>query len=460
MQSGLLIATAARPAWIGATADVTRSWIAAERGRFALWLPLFMAGGVVGYFSLTFEPPWWIGVFLVAATLLLGWLAGPLRVPCWIAVAAALGLASAQMATLRAPDLVETPRRATIVTGTVRAVEQLPQGPRVTLEEVRFDGAPPVPREVRLRLRDGDEVAVATGDTLRVRAMVMAPSPPAYPGAWDLQRDAFFSGLGGYGYALNPAERVAEANPSGPRALAAMAARNHCGPHRGDAAGHRGRDRRDAADRRHRVDPGSGSCRVPQLRAGAFAGDRRAAYRHRHGADLRHWSWLALALHERPALYWRTKEISALTALAAGGAYMLLTGAHVPIIRSFAMACLVTLGVMVGRRALSLRGLALAMAAVVLLAPNEAVGVSFQMSFSAVLALIVGYARRCARGWRGCTATGRGGGDCSGHVAALALTSALAGTFSASYAAYHFGHIQIYYVIANVGGGAAGRRCG
>jgi competence protein ComEC len=35
-------------------------------------------------------------------------------------------------------------------------------------------------------------------------------------------------------------------------------------------------------------------------------------------------------------------------------------------------------------------------------------------------------------------------------VVALALTSALAGTFSAPYGAYHFGHIQIYYVIANM----------
>jgi competence protein ComEC len=37
-----------------------------------------------------------------------------------------------------------------------------------------------------------------------------------------------------------------------------------------------------------------------------------------------------------------------------------------------------------------------------------------------------------------------------GHLVALALTSALAGTFSAPFAAYHFGRIQIYYVLANL----------
>ena len=36
------------------------------------------------------------------------------------------------------------------------------------------------------------------------------------------------------------------------------------------------------------------------------------------------------------------------------------------------------------------------------------------------------------------------------HVAALALTSALAGTASAPFAAYHFGRIQMYFIVANM----------
>jgi competence protein ComEC len=36
------------------------------------------------------------------------------------------------------------------------------------------------------------------------------------------------------------------------------------------------------------------------------------------------------------------------------------------------------------------------------------------------------------------------------HLVALALTSALAGTFSAPYGAYHFGHVQMYFILANM----------
>jgi len=158
---------------------------------------------------------------------------------------------------------------------------------------------------------------------------------------------------------------------------------------------------------------------------------------------------VSLACWEYAVLRLPVKAIAAVTALLAGGAYMLFTGAHVPIIRSFSMACLVTLGILVGRRTMSLRGLGLAMGILVLIAPVEVVGVSFQMSFSAVLALIVGYAMLQSRL---AALHGDGGGvrRVLSHVVALALTSALAGTFSAPYAAYHFGQIQLYYVVANM----------
>ena len=98
-----------------------------------------------------------------------------------------------------------------------------------------------------------------------------------------------------------------------------------------------------------------------------------------------------LALWQHVALRWPTRQMAALAALAAGGVYLALTGAHVPIIRSFAMAALVTLGVLTGRRAISLRGLALAATVLLVLPPDSVMGVSFQMSFAAVLTLIAGY---------------------------------------------------------------------
>ena len=156
----------------------------------------------------------------------------------------------------------------------------------------------------------------------------------------------------------------------------------------------------------------------------------------------------ALAASEHASLFWPTKQLAAVAALAAGLGYALLTGLHVPILRSFLMASLFTLAVLAGRRAISLRGLALAATALMLAEPQEVPGVSFQMSFSAVLALISGYA--ALRPWlqrlRGKSLGRRFGG----YLLALALTSALAGTASAPYGAYHFGRVQVYFVVANM----------
>jgi competence protein ComEC len=410
-----------------------------------------MTAGNALYFAALREPPGWLGAtaLLVAALAALATRRAVVsRAACLMLAAAALGFAAAQLATARAPPPMQVPRRAVVVTGLARAVEPLPEGFRVTIEAPSFGDGAPQPRTVRVRLRDEDPALPATGDTLRLRARLSRPNPPAYPGGWDLQRDAYFSGIGAYGYALGRVEILSHTAPSGlARALQAA--------------------RETIAARIDAVLDGPEAAICATLLTGSPAAippEDRAAFR---DSGLSHLLAIAglhigivmglifslvrvgLAASERASLHWPTKSIAAVAALAAGGFYMLLTGAHVPIIRSFAMACLVTLGVIVGRRALSLRGLALAMAALLLLAPEQAMGVSFQMSFSAVLALIAGYdalrpalARLHARGdWRR---------RLLGHVTALALTSALAGTASAPFAAYHFGQVQLYNVLANV----------
>jgi competence protein ComEC len=430
---------------------VLDAWMTAEHGRFAVWLPVFMATGAVGYFSLTREPNRWGAAAVLVAALLLGLTLRErvvARAVAAVVAATALGFLSGQLATWRAPPLLAVPRKSVVATAVVRAVEPLEQARRVTLERADLGDGKPLSRLVRIRLRNEDDAAIATGDTLRIRALLEPPSPPAYPGGWDLQRDAFYAGLGAYGFALGRAQVVASAPPSGFRRWLESL-------------------RETVATRVQAVLSGAEAGVTTALltgQTGSIPAADRAAFR---DSGLAHLLAIAglhigivmalffgltrrlLALCEWPTLHWPCKQIAALAALAAGGGYMLLTGAHVPIIRSFAMACLFTLAVLVGRRALSLRGWALAMAVLVLLSPNAVMGVSFQMSFAAVLALISGYA--ALRPWlaqvRGTRSRGR---RVIRFIIGLALTSALAGTASAPYGAYHFGRIQLYYILANM----------
>ena len=425
------------------------AWWDAEAERVPLWLPVFMGVGVLAYYTPRFEPPGWTGGAAAICALTASWFVPRCRTLAIPLFMAAIGFASAQFATARAPPLeADLPTHATVVSGTVRAVEYLPEGRRVTFESVRLSQTdPPLRHTIRVRLRKTDRGPVATGDAARLRALVRPPAPPSYPGGWDLQRDAFYAGLGGSGYALGPVERLTEATPSGPaRWMQGL--------------------RETIAARIVAVVPGAAGAVCVTLLTGGQTSIPEAEHQAFRDSGLAHLlavaglhigivmgfamtvARLGFACSERASLFWPTKTLAALAALAVGGFYMVLTGMHVPIVRSFSMACLFTLGAVTHRRVVSLRGLGLAGVVLMLLEPQEVPGVSFQMSFSAVLALIAGY--EALRPWLRQLHGHSWHRRLASHIVALALTSALAGTASAPYGAYHFGHVQVYFVVANM----------
>jgi competence protein ComEC len=422
--------------------------LAGERGRLAPWLAVAMGIGVLGYFGLREEPPGWsvtLAPLLILAAVLVapraphaGWAIG-------LAGAAALGFGAAVMHARQAPPPAAPPTRAVILSGVVQDVDLLPEGRRLTLSDVRFGPAEPVqPRSFRIRLRANDPARPAPGDRVSVRALVRAPMAPAFPGAWDFQRAAFFAGQGGAGFAIGPAEIVPGGGSAG--VFAAL--------------------RATLEARVATAVPGAAGAVAAALLTGGQSAIPREDLAAIRDSGLAHllsvsglhiaivmgvtfwvvrlliacWRWLALRVDG--------KAWAGVAALAAGGFYMLLTGSQVPMQRSFAAAALVTLALLTGRQAISMRSLALAAAAVMLLAPEAVLGPSFQMSFAAVLALIAGW-----EALKGPMARLRGDGAWWRRgvilAAGLVMTSVLAGLATAPFALAHFGRLQWYGVAAN-----------
>ena len=116
------------------------------------------------------------------------------------------------------------------------------------------------------------------------------------------------------------------------------------------------------------------------------------------------------------------------------------------------MTAIVLIGVMADRQALTLRTLAIAALAVLLIAPESIVHPSFQMSFAATLALIAAYERglpwmtagpETSFGARVALWGGR-------EIVALVLASLVAGLATTLYAAFHFHRLAPYGVLANL----------
>jgi competence protein ComEC len=435
-----------------------RAALEAEWQRLPLWLPVALGIGIILYFLQGAEPgPGWRllpGPLLLAALLLsrrrplLAWGVALLGM-------AALGFAVAGWHAARRPPPLVLPSRAVVLEGPVAAVEHLPQGLRITLRGARMAEAPPGPddaplaRDLRIRLRAKDPLLPRPGDRLRLRALVRPPAPPAYPGAWDFQRNAFFDRLGGSGFAIGPAELLEALDPEPeppPFAAARAEIEARVGAALPGAVG---------AISAALLTGGQSAIPAPALQAMrdsglahllSVSGLHIAIVMGLGFAILRY----AVALVPPLALRFDSKCIAAPGGLLLGGCYLLLTGAQVPMQRSFAMAVLVTLGILVGRRALSLRALALAAAAVMLLQPAALLGASFQMSFAAVLVLIAGaeaggpllarWRRGPPKWWRQPLLL----------LAGMVLTSVLAGLATTPYGLHHFGRLQVYGVAANM----------
>ncbi|HEY1856514.1 ComEC/Rec2 family competence protein [Acidocella sp.] len=427
------------------------AWVEAEHGRFPLLLPVAMGAAILAYFVLPHEPRLWLGLCAAAgalAALVALWRFPPGRLAAALALAAALGFARAEWRTAAEPGFVPVPHGVTDISGTIAGIDLLPNGRRITLARPSLNGGPALRRTIRVHLRDTDDTPLTLGEGAKTRAFLFGPERPAYPGGWDQGRQDFFQGLDASGFAIAPVTVIAPAQP-GTLARRLLALRQ-------------GIATRILATLP--IDTGSIAVTLLTGEEQTIPPPEREAF---IAAGLAHILAVAglhvgivmglafaatrflLTRFERTALHWPAKSLAAMAALGAGVVYALLTGAHLPILRSLAMASLVTLGIIVGRRAISLRGLSLAAMVIMLTTPEAVIGTSFQMSFSAVLALIAGYAAAqgfSARKHRDKTVFGR----VAGHLIALAFTSLLAGGASMPYAAYQFQQIQPYWIPANL----------
>ncbi|HEV2678509.1 MAG TPA: ComEC/Rec2 family competence protein [Aliidongia sp.] len=431
--------------------------LVAERERWVLWLPVAFALGIGGYFALRSEPWGGLGITMALPLAALSlWARRSLHpvAPTALLIALPLclvagGFAVAQFETWRvAAPALERRIGPAALDGRVIEVETLNEGIRVTLGAVRLDRLAPdrTPARVRVRLKAGSAVP-EVGDHLSVSAILMPPPAPALPGGFDFQRQAFFQRLGAVGFAVGSSQIVPAARSSISTALrsvrSAMTARIHAalpGPEGAIAAaiitGERGaipaginQDFRDSGLAHLLVIAG---LHMTLATGAAFFAIRAI-----------------LALVPRIALVRPIKKWAALGALLIALLYLAISGAAVPTQRAFVMCVLALLAILIDRQPVSMRSLAWAAFLVMALDPVAIVGVSFQMSFAAVLGLIAFY-----EAWGGKLGGLRQDAGPIGHgllhLLGIALTTIVATLGTAAFAIYHFNRFALFSVPANL----------
>jgi len=141
-----------------------------------------------------------------------------------------------------------------------------------------------------------------------------------------------------------------------------------------------------------------------------------------------------------------TKKAAAIVGIITALFYLALSGASVSAIRATIMLILIFGAVLVGRRALTMRNVALAAIFVIITDPSSIFRPSFQLSFAAVVALVAIYENLQQRNLQQRNSYSK----FLRFFAGLASTSLIAGIATALFAAYHFQQTAPLGVLANL----------
>ena len=444
------------PFVLGMWLAALREQALAERGRWFLWAPVLFGIGLALAFARPALPPVAHGLAAIMLGALLGALALGLAKGAdaryAVAAAFALVLAGYGMAVLRthavaAPGL-ERPGTWQLQ-ATVATVEPAGDGLRLTLVEASaMDGqATALPARIRVNLRRHAEPFLP-GDRIALRARLQPPAGPALPGGFDFARQAYFERLGAVGYALGPATLVARPPKSGVIKIAAL--------------------RASLTARLTAHAPGDTGAVAAALLTGIRAGISDQVWRDFQRSGLAHLLAIsglhmvlvagtvlavlryAVALIEPLALRVPARKVAALVAIAVAAGYMLLAGATVPTQRAFIMIAIALLAVIVDREPISMRLLAWAALAVLVLRPESILGASFQLSFAAVTALIAVYETPAVRARLRTAVTDDPWHRAGAYLLGVAATTLIASLATLPFAAFHFQTVPTYGVLANL----------
>lgn len=437
-----------------------RGWGAAEAGpgRLLPWVPVAFGTGIAVYFAADREPVASVAAATALAFCVAAFLARRNRIFPIVAMLAALsaGFATAALKTARMDhEVLARPMFSVSMKGFVETREERERTDRFVLgvEEMAAPRSDVKLKRVRLSVKKG--TALAVGSFVELKARLLPPLSPLRPGSYDFGRDMYFQGIGASGFVMG-AIRTVEAPRGGGAYLRYAAAMQNM---------------RDAIDARIRgVLTGDNRAIATALLTGrrdaisAPINDAMFISGLGHVLSISgyHMAVVAgvvffavralLALFPALTVTFPIKKWSAVAALIAAAFYLLLSGAEVATQRSFFMTAVVLIAVMVDRRAITFRTLAVAAMIVLLIAPEALVHPSFQMSFAATLGLValvqIGMPNLFAspddsKVARAALWGGR-------EIAVLALASLIAGFATMPYAAFHFHRVTPYGVLANL----------
>jgi len=355
---------------------------------------------------------------------------------------------------VKASDTPQLPQqeRTYRIEGWVSAIEKSGSSERyvidlISVENMRRES---MPDKLRIRVTKKPDPLIPAGATINWLVASKAPPSAAVPGGYYPGQAAYFKGIGGFGFGYGAPELQSDAELGHWDAIRRAIIRWRYG----------------LADRIVAAAPAE----TAGLQAALMTGVRRfipedqtenlriAGLAHILAISGLHMALLAGGTYSGFALglacilplsrRYDVRKFAALAAIGAATFYLVLSGASVATQRAWVMSTIFFLAIILDRRAISMRSVAVAALITLALNPESLISVGFQMSFAAVLALVAVY-----QAWqtfrpvylqRGMTRR------VVDFFSSLSVTSLVAGFATGGFAVFHFNRFAQYGFVGNL----------
>jgi len=434
-------------------------------------VPVFMGIGIAVYFAIPVEPSMIALCLSVAMLSLALWRLRTLSVlssSMFALNAVFAGMLLAQAGTYYHQTPILERQITTQLEATVLAVDRSSRSaPRYLVAPSRLGDLPAekIPRRIRLSAAAKHET-IEQGDGIKGLARLQPVSGPVYPGGYDFSFFSWHQGMGGNGFFMGkPARTEAQPNLGIKEKLIVEINLMRLAIE--------GRVLSAMPDTTGRIAVALVTGNKTYIPNDVQESLRKTGLAHILAISGLHMAlvtltviWLvrsALLLVPTMALKYPIKKWAVCAGFVSATTYLMLSGAGVATQRAWVMISVMLLAVLMDRRAITMRSVAISAIIILIINPQSLLSPGFQMSFAAVTALVAGYEilnnRRRMKAENNFSNKSQHrfensfanvGRNIAIYLGGIATTSLIAGTATAFIAAWHFHQVAVFGLLANL----------
>lgn len=364
-----------------------RSWI--------LWFVVLFCFGIVTYFSLSFEPS---AILLISISCIVVAVLIYLRNKkyAWLLLALTFFIFGIDCAKIRTVSVVAPKLKAEIpiakMSGRVVSISPTLKGAQIILDRLYIANfnKTVLPKKAKITINgDKDKLSFGIGDVIKFKANLKPPSRPLVPEGYNFARQNFFDQIGASGFCISNVYIIKKNNNKLANYIANLRLefsrriKNAIGSEAGSIAAALILGEQSAIDKQV----------LNSMRVSGLTHILSVSGLHLSMVSIICFFLVRFVLS--CSLYigqnYDTKKIAGYVSLLFTLGYLLISGMQIAAVRSYIMVVCVIVAVLLDRQEYALRSVCFAAFIMLIFAPESALHPSFQMSFSAVIALVSGY---------------------------------------------------------------------